>query len=51
MAKHDKYKREIELICETGHWTAEDVYKKLKKNYFLLGIGTIYRNLTELVND
>ncbi len=51
MARHDKYKREIELLCETGHWTAEEVYKKLKKNYLFLGIGTVYRNLTELVNE
>lgn len=51
MPRHNKYKREIELICETGHWTAEEIYKKLRKSYLFLGIWTVYRNLTDLVNE
>ncbi len=51
MANHNRYKNEIVLITETGHRTAEEIHKKLKKTYLFVGIGTVYRNLTELVNE
>lgn len=51
MAKVDKYKREIELMCSKGHRTADEIFKDLKKHYLFLGIGSVYRNLTELVEE
>lgn len=50
MPNKHRYQKEILLICQQWHWTAEDIFKELKKNYFFLGIGTIYRNLQELVD-
>lgn len=48
-----KYSRQRELIYNTVmeehvHPTAEDVYKKLKKNNPNLSLGTVYRNLQVL---
>jgi len=51
MPNQHRYKKEIELICKESHRTAEEIFKKLKKDYFFLGIGTVYRNLQELVDD
>ncbi len=52
MANQSRYKKEIELLLEDGnHWTAEQIYAELKKHYRFLGIGTVYRNLTQLVNE
>jgi len=51
MSNKHRYKKEIMLLCEKGHWTAEDIFNKLKKHYFFLGIGTVYRNLQELVDE
>jgi Fe2+ or Zn2+ uptake regulation protein len=51
MANINQYKRLIVELTETWHWTAELIYKKLKKNHIFLGIGTVYRNLTELVEE
>ena len=52
MANQNRYKKEIELLLAKGkHRTAEDIYKQLKKNYMFLGIGSVYRNLTELVEQ
>ena len=51
MSNIHRYKTEIITLTQTGHRTAEEIYKKLKKTYFFLGIGTVYRNLTELVNE
>lgn len=51
MANMHRYKTEIITLTETWHRTAEEIHKKLRKIYFFVGIGTIYRNLTELVNE
>lgn len=51
MSNIHRYKTEIITLTQTGHRTAEEIHKKLKKTYFFLGIGTVYRNLTELVNE
>ncbi len=51
MPNKHRYKKEIELICQQWHWTADEIFAKLKKNYFFLGIGTVYRNLQELVDE
>lgn len=51
MPNQHRYKKEIQLICEEGHRTAEEIFKNLKKHYFFLGIWTIYRNLQELVDE
>lgn len=51
MSNIHRYKTEIITLTTTGHRTAEDIFKKLRKNYIFLGIGTVYRNLTELVTE
>lgn len=51
MSNIHRYKTEIIALTQIGHRTAEEILKKLKKNYFFVGIGTIYRNLTELVSE
>lgn len=51
MPNKHRYKKEITLLCEQWHWTAEEIFNKLKKDYFFLGIGTVYRNLQELVDE
>lgn len=51
MANKNRYKTEIILLTKQGHRTAEDIHKKLKKTYLFVGIGTIYRNLTDLVEE
>lgn len=51
MSNIHRYKTEIIELTKQGHRTAEQIHKKLKKTYFFVGIGTIYRNLTELVNE
>jgi Fe2+ or Zn2+ uptake regulation protein len=49
MANMNRYERELFLQLQDGkHWTAEDLYKILKKTYFLIGRGTVYRNLESL---
>jgi len=50
MPNKHRYQKEILLLCDQWHRTAEDIFKELKKNYFFLGIGTVYRNLQELVD-
>ena len=47
----NRYKKEILLLCQKWGKTAENVYLSLKKNYPYLGIGTVYRNLTALVEE
>jgi Fe2+ or Zn2+ uptake regulation protein len=49
MANTNRYSREIELLCSDGHWTAEQVHREMKKTYRFIGIGTVYRNLNDLV--
>ena len=49
MANTNRYAKEIELLCTTGHRTAEQIHKEMKKTYWFIGIGTIYRNLNDLV--
>lgn len=51
MANQNRYKLEIKLLCEKGHRTADQIYTELKKNYFFLGKGTVYRNLQEMVDE
>lgn len=51
MANVHRYRADIIVMTQEGHRTADQVYKELKKTYFFLGIGSVYRNLTELVNE
>lgn len=51
MANVSRYKRDIMTICETGHRTAEEVLKEIRKHSLFIGLGTVYRNLTELVQE
>lgn len=51
MSNIHRYKNEIISLTQTGHRTAEEIHKKLRRTYLFLGIGTVYRNLTELVNE
>lgn len=52
MANKHRYKPEIERLFADGqHWTADDVYDQLKKIYYVLGKGTVYRSLQELVDE
>lgn len=51
MSNQNRYQKEILLLCEKWHRTAEQVHKELKKDYFFLGIWTVYRNLQELVDQ
>ena len=53
-----KYTKQRELILEIiynnkGHFTPEDIYNLIKKNYpsVTLGIATVYRTLTLLENS
>lgn len=49
MANTNRYAKEIELLCESWHRTAEQVHKEMKKTYRFIGIGSVYRNLNNLV--
>jgi Fe2+ or Zn2+ uptake regulation protein len=51
MANVNRYKRDILEICEKWHRTAEEIHKKIKKYNLFVWVGTIYRNLTELVHE
>ena len=52
MANQNRYKTEIVRLLDNGqHRTAEKVFNELKKDYFFLGIWTVYRNLQELVDE
>lgn len=51
MANVHRYRADIISLTETGHRTAEEIFKELKKTYYFIGIWSIYRNLTELVNE
>ncbi len=51
MVNQHRYWAEIQRICATWHRTAEQIHKELKKTYFFVGIGTIYRTLQEMVNE
>jgi len=47
----NRYKNEIILICKKWPHNADQVFKELKKYYSYIGIGTVYRNLSELVGE
>jgi Fe2+ or Zn2+ uptake regulation protein len=51
MANQHRYRSEIQRICEKGHWTADQIHKELKKTYFFIGIGTVYRTLQAMVDE
>ena len=53
MANQNRYKKEVEILLLKwgGHRTAEQILWELKKQYRFLSIGTIYRNLTALVQE
>ena len=52
MANQNRYKAEITRLLDSGqHWTADQVYTTLKKDYLFLWIGSVYRNLQELVQE
>jgi Fur family peroxide stress response transcriptional regulator len=49
MANMNRYEREIFLhVQDWEHWTADLLYKKLRKTYLFLSRGTVYRNLESL---
>ena len=49
MANINRYQKEILLQLEDKrHWTADALYGVLRKTYFLLWRGTVYRNLDEM---
>ncbi len=50
MANQNRYWPEIERLCVKWHWTAEQIHKELKKTYFFIGIGSVYRILQDMVN-
>lgn len=50
MNKH-RYKQEIYLLVEGGYRTADQIFSQLKKNYPNVWIGTVYRNLQELIDE
>lgn len=47
----NRYKIEILLLCKKTWKTAEQLHSLLKKQYPLLGLWTVYRNLTELIKE
>lgn len=47
----NRYKHEIELLCEKEGKTADIIFSSLKKDYPNLWIWTVYRNLTTLVEE
>lgn len=52
MANQNRYKTEIIRLLDDGqHRTAEKIFNTLKKDYYFLGIWTVYRNLQELVDE
>ncbi|HNG97050.1 MAG TPA: transcriptional repressor [Candidatus Absconditabacterales bacterium] len=53
MANTSRYKKLIQEITAEGHRTAEQIQKELIKKSVLnlVGLGTIYRNLTALVKE
>lgn len=51
MANKHRYKNEIILLTKTGHRVADDIFHELKKTYPYIGIWSVYRNLTELVEE
>ena len=50
MNKH-RYIKEILHLLEGKHLSSDEIFKKLKKTYPLLWIWTVYRNLSELIDD
>ena len=51
MANVHRYRADIIALTQKGHRTAEAIFTELKKNYFFVGIWSVYRNLTELVEE
>ena len=47
----NRYKTEILLLCDKSWKTAEQLYLSLKKQYPLLWLWTVYRNLAELIKE
>lgn len=51
MANKNRYANEILLLIEWKHLTGDQMHKLLKKTYPFVGIGTVYRNLNQLVEE
>ena len=51
MSNKNRYRSEILHMIWDQHFTAQDLHSKLKKVYPFVGLWTVYRNLTELVED
>lgn len=53
MANTNRYLSIIIDLCQEWHWTAEQVHIALRNRYprALTSLGTVYRNLTALVNE
>lgn len=51
MVNKHRYKQEILHMIWDNHVTAQQLHNKLQKVYPYIGLGTVYRNLTELVDE
>jgi len=51
MTNKHRYKSEILHMIWDNHITAQDLHAKLKKIYPFIWLWTVYRNLTELVEE
>lgn len=51
MANVHRYRADIIALTENWHRTAEELFIELKKTYFFIGRGSVYRNLNELVEE
>jgi len=51
MANKNRYANEIYLMIWDNHMTGEQIFKKLKKTYPMVWLGTVYRNLHLLVQE
>lgn len=51
MANQNRYQAEILRIVWDHHLTAQSIHQQLKKTYFFVWIGTIYRNLQEMADQ
>jgi Fe2+ or Zn2+ uptake regulation protein len=51
MSNVHRYRNEIIAITDTWHRIADEILHKLKETYPLIGVGSVYRNLNELVED
>ncbi len=51
MTNKHRYKQEILIMIGNDHTTAQLLHQKLRRIYPSIGLWTVYRNLTELVDE